>query len=239
MESIEVAYRFEAGFSWRRAGSGLLECRAHALRDDDGGVWLVDPLDGAGLDDELEALGGEVVGVLVLLDRHLRAAEQVAARYGARLVVPPGRWRRGHSAPDGAEELAERLDGCPFRFHPLVERHAQWLEWCLWWPERRLLVVPEAVGSASWYRSRSREPLAVHPILRVVAPPRALVELQLDPQPELLLVGHGDPVPGPVGDTVELAVSEARRELPWYLLAAPRHTVRWIRAALGVGRASC
>jgi hypothetical protein len=236
---IEVTTSDDDVLSWRRAGAGLLECRSHALRDADGRVWLVDPLDGAGLDEALEDFG-EVAGVIVLFDRHLRSAPTLARRYGARLIVPPGRWRRGGARrPDDAELLAEQLEGCPFRFVPIVEREGQWLEWALWWSERRTLVVPEAVGSAQWYRSRSREPLAVHPVLRVVAPPRSLLDLHLDAEPERLLLGHGDDLDESVHDSLELAVHEARRELPWYALAAPRHAVRFVRAAVGAGRASC
>lgn len=239
MDAIEVTDTFEGGFSWARSGHGLLECRSHALLDEDGRIWLVDPFDGAGLDEELERIGGEVAGVLVLLDRHLRDSVKLAERYRARLIVPPGRWRRSSALPSDVEELAETLDRCPFRCAPLVERSRQWQEWALWWPARRILVVPEAVGSAGWYRSRSREPLAVHPLLRVVAPPRALLALDLEAEPELLLLGHGDAITHAVGETIELAVGESRRELAWYALAAPRHAVRWARAVLGIGRAAC
>lgn len=236
---IQVDYRFDGGFSWRRAGSGLLECRSHAMCDDEGRTWLFDPLGGVGLDEELDQLGGEVAGVIVLLDRHIRDSEMLAHRYGARLLVPPGRWRRGHAPPPDAESLADEVQGCPFRFSPLVERGGQWLEWAAWWSERRILVVPEAVGTASYYRSRLREPLAVHPVLRLVAPPRSLLELPTEEAPELLLVGHGPPLDRQVDASVELAVGESRRELPWYLVAAPRHVVRWARAGIGLGRASC
>ena len=63
--------------------------------------------------------------------------------------------------------------------------------------------------------------------------------MDLDVEPELLLVGHGDPIEGDVRLEMELAVEEARRELPRFALAAPRHMVRWARAAVGMGRASC
>lgn len=238
MADAVITHRFDGGFSWARATAGLLECRSHALRDEDGGVWLVDPFDGTGLDEELEVLGGDVVGVVVLLDRHLRDCVELARRYGARLVAPPGRWRRGHPRPVDAEALrSEGIDDCPFTFTPLVEREGQWLEWSLWWPAQRILVVPEAVGTPSYYRSRAREPLAVHPVLRMLAPPRALAAL--DVEPRMLLVGHGDAVVGDVAATIDIAVDEARRELPSYLLASPRHLVRFARAAVGIGRASC
>jgi hypothetical protein len=235
MASIEVAFTFEGGCSWKRVGSGLLECRSHALVDDDGGIWLVDPIDGDELEDLLPP--GDVVGVIVLLDRHLRDSVRIARRHGARLLVPPGRWRRDRPRPADAESLAAQVDRCPFTFAPVIERAAQWLEWQLWWPGRSVLVVPEAVGTPRYYRTLASEPLGVHPLLRVIGPPRAL--LALDVEPELLLVGHGAPVERDVASALELAVHEARRELPAYLLATPRHAIRWARAVVGIGRASC
>lgn len=236
---VEVTERFGSGFTWRRSGPGLLECRSHALRDADGRTWLVDPFDGAGLDEELEALGGDVGGVVVLLDRHLRDAVALGRRYRVDLHVPPGRWRRGHPAPARSLPLEPAIEGCSFEFTRLVQRQGQWLEWAMWSPHDRVLVVPEAVGSASWYRSRWREPLAVHPLLRVIDPPHALAELARERPIDRLLVGHGPSLGSGAQVDVELAVGEARRELPWLAAAAPRHAVRWARAAIGGSRASC
>ncbi|MCW2959697.1 MAG: hypothetical protein JWM90_84 [Thermoleophilia bacterium] len=212
---VAVTHRFPRGISWTRGGPALLECRSHALVDDDGGVWLVDPIDGPGLDAELAPLG-RVVGVIVLLDRHLRDAPAVARRHGARLLVPPGRWRR--AVPDGAEPIREQVVGCPFHFAPVVERDRQWLEQLLWWPQQGVLVVAEAVATLDAYRA-SAEAIGVHPLLRV-RPPVALRDARL--RPTLLLVGHGDPVERDATPSLLRALTRARRDLPLLFVALPR-----------------
>src|SRR6056297_3072434 len=73
---------------------------SHAIRGDDG-VWIVDPLDAAGLDEELDRLG-EVAGVAVLANYHARDAGEIAARHDLPVHVP-SRFQR----------VAERIDAAP------------------------------------------------------------------------------------------------------------------------------
>lgn len=87
---------------------------------------------------------GTVAGVLQLLDRHRRDVETLAAHF----VVP--RYR----LPD------EAVPAAPFAIRRLVTWR-RWQERVLWWPAHRLLLVPEAVGSAPYYRAPGR-PLGVH-----------------------------------------------------------------------------
>jgi len=235
--AIEVAHRWDHGCSWKLQGAGQLACRSHALRDLDGRVWLVDPIDGIGLDALLAELDGDVVGVIVLLDRHLRDAESLASRHECRLLVPPGRWRPGHPAPAAAERIAGEVAACPFRFLPLVVRPGQWLEWALWWPDQRVLVIAEAAGSANYYLASAQERLAIHPMLRVLGPPTALADASMEPEPELLLMGHGDAVEGTdIEQLLTGAVEAARRTLPAYAVRsaalAAREASSWIRSRL-------
>ena len=67
----------------------------------------------------------------------------------------------------------------------------RWREVALWWPERRTLVVADALGTIAYFTA-GREPLGVHPLLRLF-PPRQLARFD----PEHVLVGHGDGVHGP------------------------------------------
>ncbi|MCW2955221.1 MAG: hypothetical protein JWO69_90 [Thermoleophilia bacterium] len=220
--AIEIRSTFPRGLSWSRSGPAMLECRSHALVDDDGGVWLVDPVDGPNLDAELARLG-VVVGVIVLLDRHIRDAPAVAARHRARLLVPPGRSRS--ALPVEAERLAPLVAHCPFRFETVVARQGQWLEQLLWWPEQELLVVAEAVGTASIFTPEPGGALGVHPLLRL-RPPRAVARPAR--RPRLLLLGHGEPVADAAGQLGD-AVAGARRgvlplaaRIPSMLLGARR-----------------
>ena len=141
----------------------FMERCSHALVAD-GGVWLVDALDGEGVEERVRALG-EPAGVIQLLDRHRRDCAALAERLG----VPH------HTLAVGE---------APFEAVPLVTKR-RWREIALWWPERRVLVCADALGTARYFRAPG-ERLAVHPLLRLM-PPKRLRGLD----PERVLVGHG------------------------------------------------
>ena len=63
-----------------------------------------------------------------------------------------------------------------------------WRERALWWPERKALVVAEALGTVGFF-TFGRGGLGVHPLLRLRSP--RLVE-RFDP--DVVLVGHGEGV---------------------------------------------
>jgi hypothetical protein len=104
----------------------------------------------------------------------------------------------------GAEEVA----GAPFEPVP-VGGPLGWDEVALWWPERRTLVVPEALGTAAHYRA-GEDALGVHPTLRLTRPPRELLGFEA----EHLLCGHGAGLHAAVPAAVERAVSRSRRDFP-------------------------
>ena len=87
---------------------------SHALSHD-GGVWLVDPVDGDGLEELLAPLG-EVRGVLQLLDRHARDGAALARRHGVPLLETPFDRVAGHAVRAGRGEAAAALE----RDRPLV-----------------------------------------------------------------------------------------------------------------------
>ncbi len=185
MDEIRITDdRGEFGFSWI-VDEWIQRC-SHALVAD-GRVWLVDPVDDPAIIDRACALG-EPAGVLQLLDRHRRDGPQIADRLG----VPV------HVCPTVLEES-------PFEFGRVVWR-PWWREVSLWWSERRLLVVPEAVGTAEYF-TVGRGLAGVHPLLRL-RPPRTLARYS----PETLLVGHGTGLhAGNASDALEHAIADARR----------------------------
>ena len=161
---------------------------SHALLAD-GDVWLVDPVaDDAALA-AAEALG-PIEGVLQLLDRHPRGCEELAERYGVAL----------HRLPE------EPVAGAPFEL-----AHTLWLpgwrELHLWWPERRLLIVSEAVGSSPYFAAGRRA--GIHPMLRLHPPgaPRRH-------DPEHLLFGHGAPIHEDAVAALDEAYANSIRDLP-------------------------
>ncbi len=161
----------------------FMERCSHALVAD-GRVWLVDALDGDGVEERVRALG-EPAGVIQLLDRHGRDCAALAARLGVpHHVLAVGR--------------------APFEALPVVTRK-RWRELALWWPARRVLVCADALGTARYFRAPG-ERLAVHPLLRLT-PPRRLGALR----PARVLVGHGT---GVDGAALQDALRDARWRAP-------------------------
>jgi hypothetical protein len=180
-----------AGFGW--ALDERLTRTSHALAAG-GRVWLVDPLDVAGLDERVTSCG-EPAGVVQLLDRHKRDCAAIAARLGV----------RHHVVPDA-------LPDTPFEIVPLVRRRG-WREAALWWPDCHALVVADAVGTNRFMAGRERA--GVHPVLRLAGPPRALARYE----PQHLLVGHGPGVHGPdAAEALRRALARARTGLPRWAL---------------------
>jgi hypothetical protein len=181
------------GFGWIAAEPARMQRASHALADG-GRVWLVDPVDVDGLDERVRALG-EPAGVLKLLDRHARDSAALAARYRVPLLTP---------------REAGPVDGTPFLAH-LVVSVPGWRETALWWPERRTLVVAEALGTASYFLAPG-ERLGVHPVLRLF-PPRSLAGFE----PEHVVCGHGEGVHEAAGEALRDALAGSRRRAPGWL----------------------
>jgi hypothetical protein len=190
---VRVVDEIEAGFGWTE--DEPLQRTSHALAVD-GRVWLVDVVDHPELEERIRELG-EPAGVVQLLDRHNRDCAAIAARLGVPHHVVP-----------------RELPGTPFELRP-VSRSRWWREVALWWPERRVLVVADALGTISYFCAGD-ERAGVHPFLRLW-PPRSLRALA----PEHLLVGHGPGVHGDP-DALAQALRTARRRLPRLLLGLPR-----------------
>jgi hypothetical protein len=194
------------GFGWIAAEPASMRRTSHALAAA-GGVWVIDPVDGAGVEERIRALG-EPRGVLMLLDRHRRDCAALAEQ----LAVPL------HETPFGG------IAGAPFSFIAVIQNRL-WREVALWWEERRVLVCPEAVGTAPLFRAPG-ERLGVHPALRLFPPRRRLGSLE----PEHLLVGHGEGLHG----------AEATAALREALAGSRRRTPGWagerLRGLLRRGR---
>jgi hypothetical protein len=181
------------GFGWFSPEKARVRMTGHALLAGDA-VWLVDPPAGD-VEGRLRALG-EPAGVIQLLDRHERSCSELAERLG----VPH------HRVPfDG-------VDGAPFEFVPVLRRRF-WREVALWWPERRVLVCADALGTVPHYFALDGEPLGVHPLLRPT-PPRRLGKLE----PDHVLCGHGAGVHEEATAAVRDALATARRRLPRLLI---------------------
>jgi hypothetical protein len=187
---------FEQGFGWSEGG--FLERTSHGLLVGDA-VWLVDPLAAEGLEERVRG-AGRPAGVIQLLDRHDRDCAGLADRLAVPLHVVP----------------FAGIEGAPFSFRRVV-RLPGWREVALWWPEGRVLVFADALGTARYFRAAG-ERLGVHPFLRLL-PPRAMAR---GLTPSHVLCGHGEGIHG----------EEAAFHLGQALATSRRRIPRWIASQL-------
>jgi hypothetical protein len=168
----------------------------------DGGCLLFDPVDAEGLDDTLAGIG-KVLGVCHLLDRHARDSSALAARHGAPRLTPS---ELGRSTAYRELELRD------------VYRARRWHETAVWLKDRRLLIVPESVGTLPFFLSHPGDRLGIHPLARLKPPRAALAGLEAD----TIAVGHGAPVIGGAAADLRKALIAARSDIPGAFLSIVR-----------------
>jgi hypothetical protein len=209
--------RFDGGVGWISYPDERMQRASHALTVD-GDVWLVDPVDAEGLDDLLADLG-EVVGVVVLLDRHERDAASLARRHDVAVHLPT--WMkdtaRGFSVP--VEPIRTELADTGYRVRRLLDTPF-WKEAALW-NDDGTLVVPEAVGTADYYTT-DEERLGVHPMVRLF-PPRRLRGFA----PERILLGHGAGITSDTRSTLDDTLRGSRRRAPQLYAETARALAPW------------
>ncbi|WP_330632360.1 hypothetical protein [Halocatena halophila] len=79
--------RWDDGVGWIAHQEETGARASHAVRGEDGGVWLLDPLDAPDVDALIDRLGS-VTGVVVLSNYHARDADVFANRYDVPVWVP-------------------------------------------------------------------------------------------------------------------------------------------------------
>lgn len=188
MAALKIRFcdEFEGGFGWI-VDEFMARC-SHVLVVA-GRVWVIDPVLGDGVEDRIRA-AGEPAGVLQLLDRHNRDCAELARR----LEVPH------HVVPTAGVP--------PFELIP-IRMGRRWKEVALWWPERRVLVCGDALGTVNYFLGRD-ERLGVHPLLRLRPPRRQLERLE----PVTILCGHGEGVFDNASAALREALSTSRRRIP-------------------------
>lgn len=203
-----VIDRWDGGVGWIAHPEETLQRASHALAVDDE-VWVLDPVDGPGVDDLL-AEYGEVAGVVVCVDRHTRDADALARRHDAPVYVPDWMTNVAGDLDATVERFGRELADTGIR--ALTVRDSllpPWQELGLYREADGTLVVPEAVGTADYYLAAG-ERLGVHPMLRAVPPTRPLGRLS----PERVLVGHGEGVFEDATGTLRDALAGSRRRAP-------------------------
>jgi hypothetical protein len=184
--TLKSLSEFALGLSWEIEEATMRTSHAVVA---DGRVWLIDPVDQSEAMERVAALG-EPAAVVQLLDRHNRDCARIAER----LAVP-------HlNVPDD-------VPGSPFEAIAVV-RIPRWRESALWWKDRNLLVVAEAIGTGPVFTT-GHGAAGMHPMLRPL-PPGALRGYA----PEHLLCGHGAPVHGAAArGAVDFAYAHARKDI--------------------------
>jgi hypothetical protein len=194
LRRIRLCDEFDGSLGWTPAAHEVRDRTSHAVASS-GRVWIIDPLDGEGIDERVSGLGVPA-GVVQLLDRHNRDCRPVAERLG----VPH------HLTPFGGVRDA------PFEVVPVVDLPG-WRETALWFSTELILVCADAIGSASYYRARG-EPVGVHPLLRLW-PPKRLARFE----PRQLLFGHGEGLAGDeAAQALHKALRTSRRRIPSWLV---------------------
>ena len=117
--TLEDVTEWSGGFSWIAYPDERGQRASHALQTA-AGVWLVDPVDTDGLDDRLAELG-DVVGVVVLQDRHTRDASEIARRHDVSVSVPDWMHLVQEKLETPAESLGSALPGTDYAVHRLID----------------------------------------------------------------------------------------------------------------------
>ena len=210
-DALAVVGEWDDCLSWIAHPDEGGERASHALRTAEG-VWVVDPLDGPGVDDRLDSLG-EVVGVTVLSCWHARDAGALARRHDVAVHIPTwmDRTEARVNAPVERYTLAPGELDSGFRTLPCRPLPG-WQEVFLYHGPSKTLFTPDSLGT-SRINTLDDERLGLA-LLRRLQPPDQLRGLE----PERILVGHGEPVTENAPQALEAALDGDRRSFPGALL---------------------
>jgi hypothetical protein len=193
----------DAGFGWLPYPDEDMQRACHALAVD-GDVWLVDPVDVPGLDDEIAAYG-DVAGVLVGLDRHKRDAAAIADRHDVPVFLPAPLADVAADLDAPTETFTGTVPGTDYRTITVVDTF-YWTEVAFW--DEETLLVPESVGTVA-YMCAEGERLGVHPMRRAFPPRGPLGGLD----PDHIRVGHGAGVTADPAAALDDALRGSRRRM--------------------------
>lgn len=182
-ETVGVVRRWEDGLTWMAHPDERMQRASHALTVDED-VWLFDPLDANGLDEELASLGA-VGGVVLLSSRHRRHAERIAHRYDVSIHVPAW-FDVDVDAP--VEPFTHELDGTGLEVVWRVDGFLQ--EGALYDPDRKTLLVGDSLMTNTLLCGEEGRLEITLPILRLRPPRVDLGSLEV----ERVLVSHGTPI---------------------------------------------
>lgn len=193
---LQSVTKWNDGLTWITDPDERAQRASHALQTA-GGVWLVDPVDATGLDEQVTA-SGDVVGVLVLHDRHTRDASIISRRHDVPVFLPNWMTLTTEKLEASPEFIEDQVPGTAYTIHQLIDA-GNWEEAILVNETTNTIVIPEAVGIISSFRD-GENTLGVHPSL--TEPPQRL----RDWEPDRILVGHGSSIHQEASASLEAAL---------------------------------
>jgi len=209
-----VVDRWHRGVGWQAVPEEGGLRTSHAVREPDGGVWLVDPLDAPGVEAVYADLG-DVAGVAVLADYHARDAAVFADRHDVPVTVPAGLDRAAEQVDAPVRRVTDSLAGSDLR---RVTPLRAWTETVAYRERDGTLYVPDVLSSGAAF-TVGDERLGLNVLARL-SPPR---EAFADIDPDRVLLGHGAGVFGDASAAVDDILTNARRRCPHTLVStAPR-----------------
>lgn len=212
-DQVTTIRRWEGGLTWMAHPDAQMQRASHALTVEEN-VWLFDPLDANGLDEELASLG-TVAGVVLLSSRHGRHADRLARRHDVSIHVPEW-FDVDFDAP--VEPFTDELDGTGFEVQWRVDGFLQ--EGVLFHPERKTLLVGDSLMTNPLLCGMEGRLELTLPLLRLRPP-------QVDPESldvERVLVSHGTPVFDDAQGALEQALAmEHRGRFSAILLNVPTY----------------
>ena len=205
-----IVDEWEAGVGWiaHPDESGLRASYAFAFDD---GVWLVDPLDAAGIGDRIDALGA-VVGVTVCSSWHARDADVFAASYDVPISIHESMRRIEGITESPIRRYGSTLDDAGVR---VFDRHPFPLadEAILFHDRTGTLYVPDTLGTTPDH-TVGGERIGFEPFTRL-SPPTELLDLQ----PSRICCGHGEGISSGATAALEDAITNGRRRFPRAVVA--------------------
>lgn len=202
----QVIDRWNGGVGWIAHPDEDSRRASHAVVGDNGGVWLIDPLDTPDLDVLLGEVGEEVVGIAILSELHIRDAGILADRYGVPVFVPEEMDGIEERVEAPIERCSETLGGSGFRIHRFDYDTIAYRD------SDRTLYVPDLLGTVSFY-TVGDERIGLYLLARI-SPPEDLNDFV----PDRILVGHGAGILTDAPAALEDALRGARRRFPRALL---------------------
>jgi hypothetical protein len=202
-QKVEAQFidQWENGFGWIARPEEDMVRTSHAFEDD--GVYLVDPLDAENLDDKLSEYG-EVKGIVVLFDRHLRDSEDLAEKYDCPVYVPE--WLE-KSIDAEVIEVEDRIPDTDWRLIEAVDTLTG-REAGLYHEDSGTLIAADALGTVDMFCGRG-EKLGLNPLYRL-HPPKNLLNYDV----ERIFCGHGKGIQENTESTLKNTMSKARRKTP-------------------------